>query len=57
MLLKAAKINLPLKRVIMSFSGGVFFNVFLPSTIGGFLRSMDLAKHTQKQKKLSRLFF
>ncbi len=53
MLLKAAKINLPLKRVIMSFSGGVFFNVFLPSTIGGdFLRSMDLAKHTKKTKEV-----
>lgn len=49
MLLKAAKIHLPLKRVITSFVGGVFFNVFLPSTIGGdFMRSMDLAKHTKK---------
>lgn len=53
MLLKASKIHLPLKRVIMSFSGGVFFNVFLPSTIGGdFMRSMDLAKHTQKTKEV-----
>ncbi len=53
MLLKAAKIKLPLKRVIMSFSGGIFFNVFLPSTIGGdFMRSMDLGKHTQKTKEV-----
>lgn len=53
MLLKAAKLNIPLKRVIMSFSGGIFFNVFLPSTIGGdFMRSMDLAKHTQKTKEV-----
>lgn len=53
MLLKAVKIYLPFKRVIMSFAGGVFFNVFLPSTIGGdFVRSMDLASHTKKPKEV-----
>ncbi len=35
MLLKAVNIHLPIKRVITSFSGGIFFSLFLPSTIGG----------------------
>ena len=51
MLLRTAGINIPLKRLIGSFSGGVFFNVFLPSTIGGDLvRAADLAVHTKKAK-------
>lgn len=49
MLLKAAQIRLPLKRVIISTAGGAFFSLFLPSTIGGDLvRSIDLAVHTKK---------
>ncbi len=53
MLLKAVKIHLPLKRVIISFSGGVFLNLFLPSTIGGdLMRSVDLTAHTKQPKKI-----
>jgi len=53
MLLKAVKIHLPLKRVIISFSGGVFFSLFLPSTIGGdLMRSIDLATHTQRPSEV-----
>jgi hypothetical protein len=53
MLLKAAKIHLPLKRVVISASGGFFFSLFLPSTIGGDLvRSIDLAVHTQKPREV-----
>jgi uncharacterized protein (TIRG00374 family) len=53
MLLKVLKINLSVKRIITSFSGGIFFNVFLPSTIGGDLvRSMDLSAHTQKPAEI-----
>ncbi|MCX5706326.1 MAG: lysylphosphatidylglycerol synthase transmembrane domain-containing protein [Candidatus Omnitrophica bacterium] len=53
MLLKAVKIHLPLKRIIISFAGGVFFSLFLPSTIGGdFMRSIDLATHTQRPKEV-----
>ncbi len=53
MLLKATKILLPLNRVIMSFSGGIFFNLFLPSTIGGdVVRSIDLSTHTKKPKEV-----
>lgn len=53
MLLKSARINLPVKRVVMSFAGGIFFSLFLPSTIGGdFVRSVDLASHTKKPKEV-----
>jgi len=53
MLLQAVEIDLPVKKVIASFSGGIFFNLFLPSTVGGdFVRSMDLASHTKKSKEV-----
>lgn len=53
MLLKAAHIHLPLKRVIISSAGGMFFSLFLPSTIGGDLvRSIDLAAHTKKSHEV-----
>ncbi|MBI4707283.1 MAG: flippase-like domain-containing protein [Candidatus Omnitrophica bacterium] len=53
MLLKAVKIHLPLRRVIISYAGGVFFSLFLPSTIGGdVMRSIDLAAHTKKTKEV-----
>lgn len=53
MLLKTAGISAPLKKLISSFSGGVFFSIFLPSTIGGDLvRAADLAGHTNKTKEV-----
>jgi len=53
MLLKETGIHLPLSRVIISFSGGIFFNLFLPSAIGGdVMRSFDLAAHTRKTKEV-----
>lgn len=53
MLLRAGGINIPLKRLISSFSGGIFFSIFLPSTIGGDLvRAADLAEHTKKTKEV-----
>lgn len=53
LLLKAANICLPLKRVVISYAGGLFFNLFLPSTIGGdFMRSIDLAAHTKKAREV-----
>ncbi|MGE5309403.1 MAG: lysylphosphatidylglycerol synthase transmembrane domain-containing protein, partial [Deltaproteobacteria bacterium] len=37
------------RKLISSFSGGIFFNTFLPSTVGGdFVRTFDLAQRTQK---------
>lgn len=53
MLLKAANLSLPFKRVVISFAGGVFFNLFLPSTIGGdLMRSIDLSTHTKRPKEV-----
>jgi len=53
MLLRAVNIHLPLKRVIISFSGGTFFSLFLPSTIGGdLMRSLDLAAHTKRPREV-----
>ncbi|MDD4979656.1 MAG: lysylphosphatidylglycerol synthase transmembrane domain-containing protein [Candidatus Omnitrophica bacterium] len=53
MLLKGAKVYLPLKRVIISFAGGNFFNIFLPSSIGGdLIRSIDLATHTKRPREV-----
>ena len=53
MLLRAVKIHLPLRRVIISYAGGVFFNLFLPSVIGGdFVRSIDLATHTKRPREV-----
>ena len=53
MLLKAVKIDLSLNKAISSYSGGLFFNLFLPSTIGGdIVRSVDLSKHTRKPKEV-----
>lgn len=52
-LLKAADIHIPLNRIIISMAGGIFFNLFLPSTIGGDLvRSLDLAAHTKKPREV-----
>jgi len=53
MLLEAVNIKVALKRVFISFSGGIFFNVFLPSTIGGdFVRTLDLCAHTGKPRQI-----
>jgi len=51
MLLEAAGLKIALKKLVSVYSGGVFFSVFLPSTIGGdLLRVADLAEHTKKAK-------
>lgn len=53
MLIRAINIRIPLSRLIVSFAGGNFFNLFLPSTIGGDLvRSIDLARHTKKPREV-----
>ncbi len=53
MLLAALNIHLPLKRTIASYAAGLFFNLFLPSSIGGdFMRSVDLSVHTKKPKEI-----
>jgi len=53
MYLDGAGVRLPFKRVLISFSGGLFFNLFLPSTIGGdVVKGIDLAMHTKKPKEI-----
>ncbi|MFH1281840.1 MAG: lysylphosphatidylglycerol synthase transmembrane domain-containing protein [Candidatus Omnitrophota bacterium] len=53
MLLRTVGINIPLKRLVRSFAGGIFFSIFLPSTIGGDLvRAADLVEHTKKAKEV-----
>jgi hypothetical protein len=53
MLLEAVGIFIPAKRILTSFSGGIFFNLFLPSAIGGdFVRTLDLVNHTKKAKDI-----
>jgi uncharacterized protein (TIRG00374 family) len=53
MLLKGSGIHIPIKRLIISFSGGIFFSLFLPSTIGGdLMRSIDLASYTKKTSQV-----
>lgn len=53
MLLRAIKIGLPIKRIFISFCGGVFFSLFLPSTIGGdMMRSIDLSMHTKRPREV-----
>jgi uncharacterized protein (TIRG00374 family) len=53
MLLKTLEVSASLKRRVVSFAGGNFFNYFLPSTVGGDLvRSFDLSTHTKKTKEV-----
>ncbi|MDD4910566.1 MAG: lysylphosphatidylglycerol synthase transmembrane domain-containing protein [Candidatus Omnitrophica bacterium] len=53
MLLRGVMLHIPLRRVAVSFLGGNFFNLFLPSTIGGdVVRSMDLVIHTRSSKEV-----
>jgi uncharacterized protein (TIRG00374 family) len=53
MLLVAIGVNLPAKEIITPFLGGIFFSLFLPSTIGGdVVRGADLALYTKKTKEV-----
>jgi len=58
MLLKAVKIKYSFKKANQFFLRGIFFSIFLPSTIGGDLvRTADIVSHTQKTNRLSLRFF
>jgi uncharacterized protein (TIRG00374 family) len=53
MLLEADGIKIPHKKLVSSFCGGIFFSIFLPSTIGGDLvRTADLSVHTKKARQV-----
>lgn len=48
-LLKGLSIDLPLSRTLLTYLSSQFFNLVLPSTIGGdALRTLEIARHTQK---------
>lgn len=48
-LLRGLKINISRKKIFTAFCGGLFFNLFLPTTIGGdIIRSLDLSSHTKR---------
>ncbi len=50
MLLDAQGVRLPFKRVVSSYAGGLFFSLFLPSTIGGDIaRSVDLSIYAKSR--------
>lgn len=54
MLLDAQAAHFPLPRVLGSFSGGLFFNLFLPSTIGGDVaRTLDLGSHAKSRSVIA----
>ncbi len=58
MMLRPAGIFIPLKNITSSYAGGVFFSIFLPSTIGGdFIRGADLSGHTKMSKEVIATIF
>jgi len=53
MLLHALELRPPLSRIVTAFSGGLFFNMILPSTIGGDVaRAYSLFSHTKEASKI-----
>lgn len=53
-LLKSAGINASLGKLTSLYSGSLFFNLFLPATIGGdIMRVLDLSSHTKKAKEVA----
>jgi hypothetical protein len=53
MLLNAVGIKPAAAKLIPPFAAGIFFNLLLPSSLGGDLvRSMDLSVHTKKAKEV-----
>jgi len=52
-LLKTTKQDLAFGRIFVSYCGGLFFNVFLPSSIGGdIIRTTDLSLHTKDSSSI-----
>jgi hypothetical protein len=53
MLLNAANIKIPFGKVIISYSVGLFCNMFLPSTVGGDLvRSFEVFEYAQDKSRI-----
>jgi uncharacterized protein (TIRG00374 family) len=47
--LESAGIHLPSKRLVSAFSGGIFFNMFLPSTVGVILSAARISAITVRK--------
>mgnify|MGYP001569599304 CR=1 FL=1 len=57
-LLKTLKHDLSFGRIFVSFCGGLFFNTFLPSSIGGDIaRAVDLSLHTKDASSIMATVF
>ncbi len=53
MFLSASGVTVTDNKLIAPFFGGIFFSLFLPSTVGGdVVRSMDLSLHTKKPSQV-----
>lgn len=58
LLLRSIDIHPSWKKLAISYCGGTFFNLFLPSTIGGdFVRIMDLTNHLKRTKEIAASVF
>ncbi|MFA6383752.1 MAG: lysylphosphatidylglycerol synthase transmembrane domain-containing protein [Candidatus Omnitrophota bacterium] len=58
MLLKASGVPVPFKTLLKSFCGGMFFSIFLPTSIGGdVVKTLDLAAHTRKGTEVASTVF
>ncbi len=54
MLLHALDLKPPLRKIVIAFSGGLFFNLVMPSTIGGDVaRTYTLFSHTKEGGKVA----
>jgi len=52
-LLNSSGVSVSFARTAISFCGGLFFNLFMPSTIGGdLIKGFDLALYTKKPKEV-----
>jgi glycosyltransferase 2 family protein len=58
MLLKASGVPVSFKILLRSFCGGIFFSIFLPTSIGGdVVKTLDLAVHTRKGTEVASTVF
>src|SRR3989338_3471831 len=52
LIIKGLDVHIPFSRVVVSFFVGLFFNIFLPSSVGGDVaRSIGLFKHTHHKAR------
>jgi glycosyltransferase 2 family protein len=53
LIIKGLDVDVPLRRVVISFFVGLFFNIFLPSSAGGDVaRTIGLSQHTHHKARV-----